>query len=70
MIYEMRVYADQCAHRHGHIRLFHTYVCLSSVCWQEPVEASQTLTVPSLLPEAMVDDSLLKTTVLTIRLQN
>ena len=39
----MCAYSDQCPHGHGHIRPFHTYVCPSTVCWQELVEASQTL---------------------------
>ena len=64
----MCAYSDQWPHGHGHIRPFHTCVCPSSVCWQELVEAFQTWTMPWLLPEAMVDDSLL-TTILTPRMQ-
>ena len=66
------VYSDQWPHGHGHIRLVHTSVCPSNVCWQEPVtsqdipDRNSSVTAPG----GDVDDSLLKTTVLTVRLQN
>ena len=42
----------------------YTYICPGSVHWQEAVKASETLKVPSMLPAAMVADSLFKATVL------